>query len=73
MEIYYYLLDENKYMKNDETIVFFSSVFPYETTLDKEIESMSKHFDKIYYIPVTCTVTDFNSISCDTLICLKNK
>ena len=31
--------------------IFFSTVYPYETTLDKEFEVLSGEFDRIYYFP----------------------
>jgi glycosyltransferase involved in cell wall biosynthesis len=37
-------------MKN-KILFFFSTIYPYETTLKNEFKVLSRHFDKIYYFP----------------------
>ncbi len=36
-----------------KTLVFFSTVFPYETTLKNEFECLAVKFEKIYYFPTS--------------------
>lgn len=43
------MIEENT--KNDRICVFFSSDFPYETTLINEFPVMATQFDKVYYFP----------------------
>lgn len=40
-----------KNSKKERICVFFSSDFPYETTLSNEFPIMGKSFDKVYYFP----------------------
>lgn len=38
-------------MHNNNTLVFFSTGYPYETTLKREFQVLSQNFDRIYYFP----------------------
>ncbi len=38
-------------------IVFFSSVFPSETSINRELEILSASFERVIYIPVSCIDT----------------
>lgn len=40
-------------MKGSRTLIFFSTQYPYETTLKNEFTVLSRHFQTIYYFPAS--------------------